>query len=1249
MNRFICTIVIAYVCFAVFAAKPVDTLHSSQLCFVPNLGQWSGPFSYKASLNGGAIFFDTAGYLVSMVDPLSLNMLHEIKTNGLSAPELKINTSSYKVVFLGKSSQAKFISIVPPYSFHYNYFLSHTSDCWRSNVPVYSSISLLELYDGVDMLVSQSDNNVKFDFLIAPNVDPTCIKMQYSGVRNISIVSNSLIIDNGLSRVVEMAPYAYQISAEGDTLVVPCSYVLKNNVVSFHLGDYNNSLPLVIDPVVVFSSYSGSVADNWGYTATYDSYGNLYGGGIAFGVGYPTTLGVFQSEFCDGTGNLLTDVAISKFDSTGSSLLYSTYLGGSYVDIPHSLFVNENDELYVLGTTGSPDFPVTPNAYDTSFNAGSNITLSTDLKFLLGSDIFISKFSKDADILLASTFVGGSSNDGINTSSFLRKNYADDNRGEILVDENSNVYVVSSTFSEDFPTTVGAFNTSFSGGQDACVFKMSPDLSQLVWSTFLGGLGDDAGYSMSITRNHEVYVCGGTNSADFPIVSPAFQISLNGAVDGFVAHISENGHQLLHSTYCGKEGYDQAYLIKGNKDDFPHVFGQTDASNDSWINNAPYSIPNGGQFLLKLTPDLESSVWSTSFGTGNGGPDISPTALMVDYCNNIYLSGWGSYPLNGFGGTSGLPITDDAFQSTTDGSDYYFMSLSDDASQLIYGTFFGGAAPAAREHVDGGTSRFDRKGRIYQAVCAGCGGQSTFPTTPGAFSTANGSSNCNLGVIKMDFSLPVVVADFHMPNSVCAPDTVLFQNFSQTIGSNTSYFWDFGDGTTSYEREPSHFFNHSGYYPITLIVHDVGSCNFSDTLTKSLLVLANTKDTLSPVSVCDGDIVQIGLPPSNAVTYQWSPSVALSNPALSNPYSSTTQPMWYSLIASSETCTDTIWQFVVVDTLQVTMTPDTVICAGDSVLLSANVPSGCDFLEWSDNSSFSSAISNQTSIMVAPATRQTYYFKAIRGVCDFVGSVTVSVSDIHVSPLPDVLICFEDSVELSANHTGGADCSYVWSVGADASYTQSHPWVSPASSTEYSVVITNSNGCSASASGNIVKREGTFPTPFSAWCNICEIVQAHSTTVYSTAYGTGYSYQWSPTQEMETPNQSSSEVHPMETTEYVVSVIDEFGCKMTDSVTIKVSELTCDDPFIFIPNAFSPNGDGKNDILYVRSEIVEDFYFVVYSRWGEKVFECTNLEAGWDGTYKGKPCQNGVYDYYFSGTCFGGKTKELKGNVMLVR
>ncbi len=1229
-------------------AKNRDTLSVSRPEFVENRGQWKGDFEFKATIEHGAIFFDSAGYVVTMMDPTSLEDIHLTKMDYQHRTDFSVGMSAYKVSFLQSNRASNYTVFGEKSAHHYNYFLGK-STAWIVGVHGYPSLLRPSLYEGVDLLIFQSGDNLKYEFHIAPYTDPSQISMQYEGVKSLSLVGGCLVIDNYFSRVVELQPWAYQIDDRGDTLTIPCQYVVKNNVVSFKLGAYNAALSLVVDPVVVFSTYSGSTVDNWGYTATYDSQGNLYGGGIAFGVGYPTTLGAFQSNFCDGTGSMLTDVAITKFDSSGSYLYYSTYLGGSYVDIPHSMYVNDNDELYVFGTTGSPDFPVTEQAFDTSFNSGSNVALSTSLRFSLGSDIFVSKFSEDGSQLLASTFVGGMANDGINISVGLRKNYADDNRGEILVDSYSDVYIVSSTFSTDFPVTGGSFGQVHSGGQDVCVFKMNQNLSQMIWSGLIGGTGHEAGYSMMLTEDGGVYICGGTTSTDFPVTYNVLQPLNAGETEGFVAHISANGSQLLQSTYLGRSGYDQAYLIKGDRRYNPHIFGQTDASGSTWIEHAAYSMPGGGQFLLKLTPDLDSVVWSTVFGTGSGGPDISPTALLVDYCNNIYMSGWGSYALNGFGGTSGMPITSDAFQSTTDGSDYYFICLSDDASQLVYGSFFGGDATSAREHVDGGTSRFDRKGRIYQAVCAGCGGQSTFPTTPNVWSSTNGSSNCNLGAIKMDFEMPTVVADFHQPSVVCAPDSVHFENYSQTIGGSTLYFWDFGDGTQSNEMNPTHYYTQSGNYTIRLIVQDNGSCNFADTLVKNLFVMANSTDTLSPKQVCLGDFVQIGLTPSNDVTYSWSPGNTLSSTTLSNPTASPSQTTWYTLIASSAGCVDTLLQKVEVEELQVTLSPDTTICLGEMTTLSVTITPSYSTIEWSSLPDFSQLLTQQTSLTVQPQQTTTYYVRVKGTICEEVQQVTVYVSSVEVDSLPNLLICFEDGVELSATHTGGDGCQYVWTLGDGTTYTEEHPYVTPENSTSYEVTVTNAAGCSGSAVGYIVKRTGTFPEPFEAWCDECEITQAHSTQVFSTDYGEGYLYQWSPTQDMVTPQQASSVVSPMETTIYTVMVTDSFGCTKTDTVEIIVHELTCDDPFIFIPNIFSPNEDGKNDRLYVRSEILERFNFVVYSRWGERVFETTSLEEGWDGTYQGKPCQNGVYDFYFTGTCIGGKSCELKGNVMLVR
>ena len=1231
------------------ARKPADTLSARRWEFVQNLGQWESPVRFKAAMYSGAIFFESNGLTVAQWHPEQLHEIQEAKHNGKPFPRNTIDAAAYHVAFLQANPNSQ-ISGGSPYDHYYNYFHGNARGQWVSHVAIYHNIIYAALYEGIDLHFLSNDDYLKYEFHIAPGGDPRQIQMRYEGLRSISKVGEELLLHTAVDRILELAPYAYQIDSKGDTIKIDCSYALDKNIVTFALGQYDPTLPLVIDPTLVFSSFSGSTADNWGYTATYDSHGNLYGGGIAFNVGYPTSLGAYQVNFCGDV-----DVSISKFDATGSFLHYSTYLGGTNADIPHSLFVNDNDELYIFGTTGSANFPVTATAFDTTFNGGPNTSLSTSMHFPNGSDIFVAKLSADGTQLPASTFIGGSGNDGVNTASGLRKNYADDNRGEIIVDENSNVYVVSSTSSIDFPVTSTIFQADSNSLQDVCVFKMSQDLSTMIWSTYFGGAGNDAGYSMYLASDKSVYFCGGTTSNDLPTTSNAYQtVHADNATapDGFVAHLSANGNSLLHSTYLGKSGYDQAYLIKGDNDEYPHVLGQTSADNMQWVHNVQYYVPGGGQFLIKMSPDLNTAVWSTAFGSGLGGPDISPTALMVDFCNSIYLSGWGSHQLNGFGGTSGLPVTANAFQSTTDGSDFYFMAISDDVSNLVYATFFGGAAGSAREHVDGGTSRFDKHGKIYQAVCAGCGGQSSFPTTPGAYANTNGSNNCNLGVIKIDFNMPVVVADFLMPNVICLPDTVFFQNYSQLISNQTAITWIFGDGTTSTEWEPHHLYQNTGYYEVTLVVHDLGSCNFSDTLKKRILVLSNTSSTLPTVDICEGDFAQLGIPPSIGVNYLWSPASTLSNPIISNPIATPDQTTTYTLIASTEACIDTITQQVSVHTLTAQAFGDTTICPSGTAILYVTATASDNYeITWSEDADFqSTSLGNTPTVQVSPSTTTTYYVRVTTGFCTQIFSIHVIVDDPAINATPNLLLCFEDYVELGVSCTGGIPpYQYSWQLSDGSSYSGLHPQVAPQHTVNYTVTITDAMGCTDVSTGIITVREGTFPEPLQAWCDNNEVVAYHETTLHCTDFGSDYTYQWTPTQTMTTPNLPSTSVTPETTTTYTVTVTDTFGCTRTATVTLLVTPIVCDNPFVFIPNSFTPNGDGMNDVLFVRSDVLDECYFVIYNRWGEKIFETVDQSIGWDGKFKQKDCQTGTYDYYFKGKCKDGAELEIKGNVTLIR
>lgn len=1227
-----------------------DSLSVKHLEFIANKGQWEAEILYKAKLNGGALFAEADRITLVMMDPQQLALFYEAKLNPSISTDGYINASAYQMVFRHCQSDA-IVSGDKIQSFHHNYFIGKNPDHWSSKVPLYQEIKYKNIYQGIDLLFYQQQQQLKYEFLVSEGANPEDIQIEYVGVNSLSLNNGNLVIKTDVGQIMELAPVAYQVDDNGQTVDIPCKFSIQKNIVSYQLENYNREQVLIIDPQLIFSSYSGSAADNWGFTATYDKHGNLYGGGIAFGIGYPTQVGHhYQIDYAGGA----CDVTISKFDSSGSQLYYSTYLGGNAAECPHSMFVNDNDEMYVFGTTGSDDFPISEQAYDNSFNGGSTIIVNTSVAFPNGTDIFISKFSADGDSLLASTYIGGNSNDGLNTGGPLRKNYADESRGEIIVDEQSNVYVVSCTFSNDFPVTSGSFQISHNGGKDGCVLKMDQNLSHLIWSSFMGGNGEDACYSMDLANNHSIYLCGGTTSEDLSVSATAIQTAYGGGIcDGFVAHISENGDQLLQCTYIGKSDYDQGYLLKLSRHNHPYIFGQTKAPGSSWFVNTAYGQAGGGQFLTHLTPNLDSIIWSTAYGVGGGqGPDISPTALLVDLCNTVYMSGWGSSLLNGFGGTQGLPVTSDAYQLTTDGSDYYFICLREDGASPVYATYFG--SPNSREHVDGGTSRFDKKGRIYQAICAGCGGDDNFPTTPGAWSETNESSNCNLGVVKMDFNLPVIIADFNAPSVVCFPDTVFFQNHSQIQSLYTQYHWDFGDGSSSNAAAPSHQYTHGGNFHVTLSITDDSSCNLQDSVSRNILVLTGGSQLLTNKNICRGDFTQIGIAPAGGtgIHYQWAPENSLSNPQLSNPIASPDSTTTYRLIISTPLCSDTIYQTVMVENLQISPIPDTTLCFGDSALLQFSILEGtASHIVWSSQPDFSNPITeNQLQITIHPNVESHYYLLVEGNRCSIEKDITIHISSVNIEETVPVRICFEDSVQLNIHATGGNELQYQWQPIAEISSEgeSSHPWIHPNTSVIYIVTVTNEYGCNATGTIPVTKRTGTFGNGLEAWCDESAIIEGTIAQLHSTIYGSNYSYQWTPSPGLSSPSSAETEAMPSETTVYTVTVTDEFGCFLRKDVTIEVLPITCDEPLVFVPNTFTPNGDGKNDILYVRSSILKEFTLRIYNRWGELVFESNQSDKGWDGSFKGNPCEQGVYDYYLTGICINDEKIIKKGNISLI-
>ncbi|MCD6366074.1 MAG: gliding motility-associated C-terminal domain-containing protein [Bacteroidales bacterium] len=1568
----------------VFSFLSISTF--AQNDFIENKGQWQSNISFKKDLPGGALFLENNQFTFNFYEPKDIDHSHAHDGNTEFNPVKFIHYHSYKVQFL----KAK--KITPSGNFpatdYINYFIGKDQKRWASRVLHYGDVEYQELYKGIDLRIFQENNSVEYEFHIAPKIHPEQIQMVFSGQDKLYLdETGNLHIKTSINELIEKKPFAYQ-EIDGEKIPVQCKFKLVKNIVSFNVGKYDKNFPLIIDPSLIFSTYTGSPTDNWGFTATYDHFGNVYSGGISFDVGYPTSVGAYQEIFAGGTGynpsyySMGCDVGIIKYSPDGTTRLFATYLGGSTAEeLPHSMVVNSENELIVMGTTGSWDFPTSSSAYDNSFNGGDSTAYDNVIIFPQGLDIYVSRFSVDGTQLLGSTYIGGNKNDGFNFrnsyqyhimhgNDSLYYNYADGARGEVITDDKGNIYVGICTFSSNFPVSGSSFNPTYGGKQDGVVFKLDGSLSYLIWSGYLGGSNDDAIYSLTLDKNQNVFVGGGTTSQDFPttpgVIYPSFQ---GGTTDGFIAHISSNGAMLYQSTYFGSPEYDQVYFVRTDKEDNLYATGQTKATGNYWINNALYNHPNSGQFISKLDNGLTQRIWSTAFGTGNGKPNISITAFEVDICHRIFLSGWGREWANHDGydwttteGTKGMDITYNAYQDTTDGQDFYLMVLSEDANFLDYATFFGeihynSCSYSGHDHVDGGTSRLDNRGNIYESVCASCGSCDGFPTypDPGVWSPHNGaaplSNNCNNAVFRFSFVDDYAIADFNAPPAGCEPYTVTFTN----NGQGQSYLWDFGDSTTSTAFSPTHTYTQSGLFYITLIAYDSTTCNLSDTITGVIQVIGNTHDSLPDEYLCVGTSVQIGLNYQTipGVSYTWTPASYLNNSYLPNPFAFPPSTTEYTLIVDNGICSDTLTQTVhVIDLNNAILNNNLLLCDSISNLqlqtilndstnsyiwsstnqfadtLNGNIhngnlfvnalnqdtifflqttsPYGCQSIdsvsfiydpvninligtndalcygecsgnasvsgngqtpiiyEWSNTSSDSTYSDNlcpgnqfvvmtdsigctdtlyfqinqptqiipqiadttgtgcginantgtatasanggtpgytyswsngQTSATATGLYANTYVVTITdQNNCDTTTFVTIqdtsqlaigtmqnnidcysncngqasafiqipstppysynwSTSDTLASisglcagtyylTLTDANQCYRfatlniqqpDSIHLNISlspilcygYTGGAQITNVsggtspfqfyWStdstgtsvsgltadtyhvyavdsnnckdtttftlqepppISSDTSLINqicdnvcngsiqlivdggtppySYEWnngtttqdVSGLCSGSYDVTITDANGCLFYNSADI-QNIGYIP-PIDAYSDLTQIFVGQTVSLHGQPYE-NYQFTWSPISSLSNTHIKNPYATPQETTTYLVTIYDENGCANTDTITIFVMDYDCGEPYIYVPNAFTPNGDGNNDILYVYGGMIDHFYFAIFDRWGELIFETTDIHKGWDGTYKGKLLDPAVFVYHLEATCMNKQVFEKNGNITLIR
>ncbi len=1390
-----------------------DTLGVGPLIhFTQNRGQWEPQVVFRAQMRLSTLFIEKDCFTLVLQHPDNENLQHPHHHHDKHT----YRQHSYKINFLNSNTAA--IDGENQADGYENFFLGNDPSRWTSRVPSYYAVRYIELYDGIDLLVHTAENAMKYDFIVAPDANPDQISMQYEGADNLRLHEGNLLVKTSVLDIVELAPYAYQL-IDGKEVAVPAQYRIKDNIVRIEIGAYDRSRELIIDPYLHFSTYTGSTADNWGTTSAYDSYKNTYTSGLVFSAGYPTNLGAY-----DGTYNGNADIGIFKFDTNGSQRLYATYLGGSNADMPHSMFVNSFDELIILGTTGSNNFPTTDNAYCSAFRGGTALQYegSSVINYPQGSDLFVARFSSDGATLQASTYIGGSANDGLNYfarfnsnaatiylgNDSLYHNYGDGARGELITDDQNNVYVGSTTVSIDFPTTPDSPQPQSSGYQDGIVFKLDYNLSSLLWSTYLGGYGDDAVYSIDVDSSYNLVVAGGTTSTLLRTTSGSQQPHYGGgSADGFVAKISRYGTHFMALTYFGSPAYDQCYFVRTGKQDDVFLFGQTKANGSQLIHNATYNVPGAGQFLARLSPDLDSLIWSTTFGSGRNKPDISPTAFAVDICNRIYLCGWGvqwaGYRLNGqtatwnSAGTTGMTVTADAYQSTTDGQDFYIMSMDNDASQLVYATFFGEQhiadnASSGNDHVDGGTSRFDRLATLYQSVCASCGGNQGFPTSQNVWSQQNNANNCNNAIFRLNVADDFPVAEFIAPTAGCAPLTVQFQN----TGRGDYFRWDYGDGSNvSTLSNPTHTYTQPGIYTIRLIagLTPPGSgCRDKDTLFRQIIVLGSPRHALDSLHTCSGLRLQIGTSPLPGCNYHWL-SDQVSDPNIANPFVDTTGI--YTLVVSADGCSDTIDQVVEWGYIDLYLQGDTSTCVSPVALSMTAVDDNISNYHWSSRRDFSDTLgdSNRLSypiqhpqwiyahatnllgcegidsifinyhsiigtlvrneplchdgcdgsaaIIPAPTAQQPIryvwengfgYDSTVTNLCaglyfvtmtdadgcharqsftlpnpdgptvedsithvlcleECTGSIRLSISGprlysvlwddngstdrvrtdlcpgIYIAHIIDSYGCqydysyeVRDNADMAVEITLGQNsCRDICSGSATATVSGGNPpysytWSSGEESAEAIelcpgtaiITATDSMGCTVHDTVTITETH-SFDSVY-AWADDTLLFAGLSTTLHVTPVPNGQ-YQWTPADGLASPTSDETLALVPDTITYYVTVTDSLGCEYFDSVTICGIHVDCGEENIFIPNIFTPNGDGTNDELCFRGEWVTDFYIAIFNRWGELLYESTDITACWDGRYKGNICQPGVYAYTCRVRCEANKENTFKGDITLIR
>jgi hypothetical protein len=667
--------------------------------FIENKGQWPSEVKYLAKVGGMNAWITNSGVVYDYYQvkrnytQQQLEKLTPDKKTKFEQDNTSINGHVVKMQLVSANGNA----VSTPdnrQEGYYNYFLGNDETKWASNVPLYGNVAINEIYPKIDVKYYFDGKNIRYDYIVKPGADISKLKMKFEGQESVRInESGELVIKTSLGEVTNGKLYSYQ-NDKGKEKEVTCTFKQDTDgSINLSVKDYDKTKDLIIDPLI-YSTFIGGSYDDGASAIAVDAQGNAYITGNTNSSNYPTTPGAYRS------GSIGREVLVSKINQTGSTLIYSAFIGGRSDDYGQTIVIDANGNTYITGITDSPDFPTTPGAYTTASSYSYRV--------------FVTKLNTTGNALVYSALIGEAMDPSI------------------ALDKNCNAYITGFLAKTNFPTTPGAYKTTGSG---IFITKLNPAGSELVYSTFIDENGQSYSYSIATDAYGNAYITGQSFFSGYPTTPGAYKTAGSGI---FITKLNPAGSELVYSTLIG-EGKSNSIAIDTNGNAYitgntyysanypttPGAFQTTFSYRDFYSSDV---------FVTKLNPSGSNLVYSTFIG-----------GRSADYGNSIAIDNNGNAYIAGNTYSSNFPITPGAYQTNFAGDEDAFVAkLSSTGSALVYSTFIGGS------NFDYGNSiAIDANGNAY---IAGNTYSLNFPITPGAFQTIHGGSDenqCDVFITKL--------------------------------------------------------------------------------------------------------------------------------------------------------------------------------------------------------------------------------------------------------------------------------------------------------------------------------------------------------------------------------------------------------------------------------------------------------------------------------------------------------------------